>query len=95
MDIILFGESVKKTNLLPPNYLIDHYVSGLCHQATIGHSFIPSSSCLATQGRTTCEIQDAPENVSQVFERKKKVLSKEDVHLLKYIFGHTKNYRAI
>ena len=56
-------------------------------------TFIPSFSWGGAQDFTTYEFRKALEVMPKVFERRKKMLTQEDVDILKYIFDATKKYR--
>ncbi len=58
-------------------------------------SFIPSFSWGGSQGLTTYQFQKALEVMPKVFERRKKILTEEDVELLKHIFDVTEKYRSV
>ena len=57
-------------------------------------TFIPSFSLGGARGFKTYQFKKALEVMPLVFERRKKILTEEDVDLLKHIFEETKKYRA-
>ena len=56
-------------------------------------SFIPSFSWGGAQGLKTYQFNRALEVMPKVFERRKKILTEEDVQLLEHIFNITSKYR--
>jgi len=57
-------------------------------------TFIPSFSWGGFNGFTTYQFNQAIEVMPKVFERRKKILTEEDVELLKHIFEVTEKYRS-
>jgi len=57
-------------------------------------TFIPSFSWGGFNGLTTYQFNKALEVMPKVFERRKKILTEEDVELLKHIFEVTEKYRS-